>query len=307
MILSRSKDFNANYAAKIIEIQEFHSHSNPEVTKLKCCKVDGFNVITGIDSEPGLYIYFPVECCISKEFLGKNNLFRDAALNVDHSKTGMFEDKGRVKAIRLKGEISEGFIIPVESLSNLTGEGVVVFDYDLGIDFDTVDGILLCKKYVPKIQRTPGAPGSKKGKQPKKKAEAEIVEGQFHFHVDTTLLKKCPYVIKPDSLISISSKVHGCIEASTPIETSEGIFTIKDIVESRKNVLIKAFDIKLNEITWVPIDDYYMIPDDGDWYEIELEDGRKLTITGNNPVWLPELNCYRRVDELDGSEKLLIS
>lgn len=79
----------------------------------------------------------------------------------------------------------------------------------VGVDFDTIDGKLLCKKYVPKYQRTPGTSGSKQGKQPKKKADAEVLEGQFHYHVDTTLLKKCPYVIKPDSLISITAKVHG--------------------------------------------------------------------------------------------------
>lgn len=220
-MITQSKNFNANYAAKIVEIQEFHSHSNPEVTKLKCCKVDGFNVITGIDSEPGLYIYFPVECCINKEFLGKNNLFRDASMNVDPSKTGMFEDKGRVKAIRLKGEISEGFIIPVESLNVFTDSPIALDDSEIGVDFDTIGGKLLCKKYIPKYQRTPGKPGLKQGKQPKKKAESEIIEGQFHFHIDTTLLKKCPYVIKPDSLISISSKVHGtsAISANVMIKT----------------------------------------------------------------------------------------
>ena len=210
MNISRSKNFNVNYAAKIVNIQEFHSHSNPEVTKLKCCKVDGFNVITGIDSKPGLYIYFPVECCIDKEFLSRNNLFRDASMNVDHSETGMFEDKGRVKAIKLKGEISEGFVIPIMSLNYFIDDHpIVVDDSEVGVDFDTIDEKLLCKKYVPKYQRTPGTSRSKQGKQPKKKADAECLEGQFHYHVDTTLLKKCPYVIKPDSLISITAKVHG--------------------------------------------------------------------------------------------------
>lgn len=210
MNISRSKNFNVNYAAKIVNIQEFHSHSNPEVTKLKCCKVDGFNVITGIDSKPGLYIYFPVECCIDKEFLSRNNLFRDASMNVDHSETGMFEDKGRVKAIKLKGEISEGFVIPIMSLNYFIDDHpIVVDDSEVGVDFDTIDEKLLCKKYVPKYQRTPVTSRSKQGKQPKKKADAECLEGQFHYHVDTTLLKKCPYVIKPDSLISITAKVHG--------------------------------------------------------------------------------------------------
>ena len=42
------------------------------------------------------------------------------------------------------------------------------------------------------------------------------------------------------------------------------------------------------------------------WYEIELEDGRKIKLTGNHKVYLPDLNCYRRVDELQGDENLLV-
>lgn len=51
-MISRSKTFNINYSAKeaIIDITSFRSHSNPEVNKLKCCRVDGFNIITGINS-----------------------------------------------------------------------------------------------------------------------------------------------------------------------------------------------------------------------------------------------------------------
>ena len=45
-MISQSQNFNVNYAAKIIEIKEFRAHSNPEVNRLKCCKVDGFNIIT---------------------------------------------------------------------------------------------------------------------------------------------------------------------------------------------------------------------------------------------------------------------
>lgn len=50
MKLSKSKKANVNYLAKIVEIKNFRQHSNPEVTRLKCCTIDGFNIITGIDS-----------------------------------------------------------------------------------------------------------------------------------------------------------------------------------------------------------------------------------------------------------------
>ena len=30
------------------------------------------------------------------------------------------------------------------------------------------------------------------------------------------------------------------------------------------------------------------------WYEIELEDGTTLRLTGNHRVYLPEKHCYRK-------------
>ena len=37
-MISRSKTFNINYSAKIIDITSFRPHSNLEVNKLKCFK-----------------------------------------------------------------------------------------------------------------------------------------------------------------------------------------------------------------------------------------------------------------------------
>lgn len=311
MELTKSKNFNENYLAKVVDIQVFRPHSNPTVTKLKCCNIDGYNIITGINEQPGLYIYFPNGCTINPSLLSYASLYRDSTKNGDVTKKGFFEANGRCKTINLKEEYSEGFLLPAEVFSNWIVDSVnKEIKLIAGTEFDTVsngkNSFWVNKKYiVPSSGST--NPNSKTTKQKSLKRLNKVIDEQFNFHYSTTLIKKCPFVLNPDQLISITEKVHGCVEASTLIETSEGIFTIKEIVDNKKQVLIKAFDTELNKIIWVPIDDYYMIPNDGDWYEIELEDGRKLTITGNNPVWLPELNCYRRVDELDGSEKLLIS
>lgn len=215
MKLIQSKNANVNYLAKIVKIENFHKHSDPEVTKLKCCCIDGFNIITGIDSEPGLYVYFPTACCINPKFLSYANLYRHGELNVDQTKTGMFEDNGRVKAIRLRGELSEGFIIPIVVLENWVMSTVnVELKVEEGTEFDSIehDGktFWVNKKYIPKNTRTPGAPGSGnsgKGKQPK--GLDKIIENQFRFHYDTVLIKKCPHVLHPNDLISITSKVHG--------------------------------------------------------------------------------------------------
>lgn len=215
MKLVQSKNANVNYLAKIVKIENFHKHSDPEVTKLKCCCIDGFNIITGIDSEPGLYVYFPTACCINPKFLSYANLYRHENLNDDPTKNGMFEDNGRVKAIRLRGELSEGFIIPIVVLQNWVMSTVnVELNVEEGVEFDSVehDGkqFWVNKKYIPKNTRTPGEPGSGnsgKGKQPK--GLDKIIENQFRFHYDTVLIKKCPHVLHPNDLISITSKVHG--------------------------------------------------------------------------------------------------
>ena len=215
MKLIQSKNANVNYLAKIVKIDNFHKHSDPEVTKLKCCCIDGFNIITGIDSEPGLYVYFPTACCINPKFLSYANLYRHGELNVDQTKTGMFDDNGRVKAIRLRGELSEGFIIPIVVLENWVMSTVnVELKVEEGTEFDSIehDGktFWVNKKYIPKNTRTSGAPGSGnsgKGKQPK--GLDKIIENQFRFHYDTVLIKKCPHVLHPSDLISITSKVHG--------------------------------------------------------------------------------------------------
>ena len=216
MKLSTSKKANVNYLAKIVNINTFHSHSDPEVTKLKCCTIDGYNIITGIDSNPGLYVYFPTACCINPDFLRFANLYRHSELNADHEKTGMFEDNGRVKAIRLRGELSEGFIIPVVVLENyIVSVTNVSFDEEIkeGTEFDQVEHegktFWINKKYIPKNTRTPGAPGSGRSKSKQPKGIDKLIDGQFRFHYDTVLIKKCPQVIKPEDLISITEKIHG--------------------------------------------------------------------------------------------------
>ena len=108
----------------------------------------------------------------------------------------MFEDNGRVKAIRLRGELSEGFIIPIVVLENWVMSTVnVELKVEEGTEFDSIehDGktFWVNKKYIPKNTRTPGAPGSGnsgKGKQPK--GLDKIIENQFRFHYDTVLIKK---------------------------------------------------------------------------------------------------------------------
>ena len=57
------------------------------------------------------------------------------------------------------------------------------------------------------------------------------------------------------------------------------------ICDTRK----EARDIEKDEDVYVPIDQHYMIPNDGDWYELTLEDGRTIQIIERMALWKQEL------------------
>ena len=214
MKLQVSKNANVNYLSKVVDIQDFVKHPDPKVERIKCAVVDGFIITVGIDSKPGLYVYFPVLSQINPNLLQYLNLYRNKTLNKDPEKTGYFEDKGIVKAINLRGVKSEGFLMPIVDLQNFIVDSVNAELKDIipNTEFDEVEHngktFWISKKYVAPVQRTPGAPGSSKEKK-KHKGLDKIIDEQFRFHYDTTLIKKCPHVIKPDDIIHISSKWHG--------------------------------------------------------------------------------------------------
>ena len=219
MKLIIGKNANVNYLAKIVNIKHFKAHSDPEVNKLKCTTIDGFNIICGIDSEPGLYVYFPTGCCLNPHFLKYANLYRHSDMNADPEKTGMFEDNGRVKAIRLRGELSEGFILPTTVLENyILSVTNVAITCEVETEFDCVEHDGKCfwinKKYVIKSECSNNHVKSQ-AKQPK--GLDKLIENQFRFHYDTVLIKKVPKVIHPTDIIHISSKWHGTSHISARV------------------------------------------------------------------------------------------
>jgi hypothetical protein len=117
MTLKISEKANHNYLAKVVELTNLRKHENAD--RLQCAAIDGNNVITGLDAQNGsLYVYFPLESAINKEFLSWSNSFEDKELNQNKEVKGFFNKKGRVRAIRLRGERSEGYIVPVQSVSD---------------------------------------------------------------------------------------------------------------------------------------------------------------------------------------------
>ena len=87
-MLSISKDANKNYLAKVIRLPALQKHPNAD--RLQTAMIDFQNVILGPDAREGdLYVFFPLECEISSEFLSQTNSYRDKSLNEDKTQAGV--------------------------------------------------------------------------------------------------------------------------------------------------------------------------------------------------------------------------
>lgn len=198
-LISISEKANSNYLAKVVQLDKLEKHPNAD--RLQVATIDFQTVITGLDAKVGdIYVYFPVESRINHEFLSCTNSYRDKKLNFNEATAGFFEANRRVKAVRLRGEKSMGYIVSALKMS-------VFYDVDfsehIGEEFDTIGDTLLVDKYFVPV-RTQGLP--KQGKKPR---ISRMVDGQVHLHVDTENLRRNADMIKPDDDISITYKLHG--------------------------------------------------------------------------------------------------
>lgn len=197
-----NKPVNENYAATVVRITTLVPLEN--CSNVQAAIIMGNQVVVGKDVQINdIGLYFPVECSLSKEYLTANNLYRKPELNKNPLNKGYFEENGRVRCVKFRGNKSEGLFMPKESLNDFLKVGD---DLNIGDCFDELNGIEICKKYVVKTTQSQGGNKSKQAKQPK---ETKLIENQFRFHEDTSMLYKNLHMIHPNDLISISYKMHG--------------------------------------------------------------------------------------------------
>ena len=212
-MFKKSETANGNYVSKIVKLEGVRKHSNPKVERLQCVSVDGNNVITGLDAKDGdLYFYFALESAINPEYLSWSNSFESKEMNADKEKKGFFNKHGRVRAIKLQNERSEGYIVPVADLTTWltekTGKKVTVTESDVNTEFDYFNDIKISEKYINRTAlKQQGLGGAKN--QKKVARQSKLVEGQFRFHIDTSHLSKNMHNINPGDVISITNKLHG--------------------------------------------------------------------------------------------------
>ena len=187
------------YCGYVTHVKNIRPAENAD--KLNLCEVFGNTVVVDKTvNENELYIYFPCDGQLSLDFCLKNNLLRK--LPDGTPSTGYMDpNKRNIVAIKLRGNKSDGIVLPLKCLESF-GDVSALNDGDR---IDTFNGHLICEKYIPRRNHSSRyASGSKNYKKKK-----ENIAPFFAEHVDTEQLNYNLDVFKPGDEIEITLKMHG--------------------------------------------------------------------------------------------------
>jgi hypothetical protein len=99
-----------------------------------------------------------------------------------------------------------------------------------------------------------------------------------------------------------SQKIDGCLDENTLITTDVGKIKISEL-NGAHNILTHNFEN--NEDEFVKIKNLLIRENIDNWYKIILEDDTELIITDNHLIYLPELDCFRNVGQLNEGDIVL--
>lgn len=188
-----------SYSGYITNLKNVRKHSNAD--RLQVAEVFGNFVIIGMDMKEGdTVLYLPTDGRVSVEFAEANNLLRKKDEN-GNNVGGYLDDRRHISSLKLRGERSDGIVLPISSLSQFGN----ISHLKEGDTITTFNGILICEKYIP--YRKPQKQGTPKQKQPQPKITESFPF--FSEHIDTSQLAYNTRQFKEGDKCYITLKMHG--------------------------------------------------------------------------------------------------
>lgn len=223
------------YCAYITTIKELRKHSNAD--RLQCATIFGNNVIVDLSYTVGQrVIYFPVDGQLGEEFSKDNNLVRVKDENGNNIGGYLDPDKRNITALKLRGEKSDGLVLPIEVLSKYTD----ITKLTDGEQITMLNGYEICKKYIPKRNnRNHSGGATSKTRKNNKESNTKVAYPFFVEHIDTQQLAFNQAAFKPGDTCYITLKMHG---------TSARTMNAVEVTTKKPNVVMrKLFHAKNKE------------------------------------------------------------
>lgn len=186
------------YVAYVTALKNVRKHPNAD--RLQLAECFGNTVVVGLDYQEGqVGVYFPVDGQLSPEFCKANDLVRRKDENGNACGGYLDPDKRNIKAMKLRGEKSDGLFLPLTAFAEFTK----ISDMKVGDTIDVLNGVEICRKYIPKTKhRTAHVGGGNKV------AKANFAP-TFYQHVDTQQLAYNLNAFKTGDIVELTLKMHG--------------------------------------------------------------------------------------------------
>lgn len=198
------KENSKNYACSVVEIKELFSIEGADA--IVRTVVNGNNVVVPKSTEVGSkMLYFVSGTKLSADYCYKNNLYDKPEENYDKEKRGFISSKQlRVKAVKLRGVISDGMLMPLNSLDSFNLD--IKNSLNIGDEFTDINGTSICEKYIVPVKEF-NQGGQKTPKS--RKLKELLLENQFRFHHETEHFVKHQNKFNQETEIIITRKLHG--------------------------------------------------------------------------------------------------
>jgi len=189
----------SEHCGYVVQVKDIRKHTNAD--RLQIATFFGNDTIVGLEVKVGdIGVYFPIDLQLSERFCQVNDLVRRKDENGNQCGGYLDPDKRNVKAVKLRGEKSDGLYLPIKCLTDFC----TISDLKPGDTISVLNGEEICKKYIPKRNPNCGVGGSRAPKRAKKN-----IAPTFFEHVETEQLAYNLGKFRNGDQVQLTLKVHG--------------------------------------------------------------------------------------------------
>ena len=214
----------------VVKVEKLRPHTNAH--RLQIATFFGSDTTVDLSVKVGdVGVYFPVDLQLSEEYCAQNNLVRKKDENGNNVGGFLDPDKRNIKAIKLRGEKSDGLYMPLKSFDycfisdedrdnpviDIT-EGIAHKHMKVGDQITVLNGHEICQKYIPRSNRRVGHYSNGNKTRNHKVPYAPL----FSEHVDTEQLAYNTGAFKVGDEIEVSLKMHGTSQRTAYLPIFKG-------------------------------------------------------------------------------------
>lgn len=196
----------------VVKVDKIRPHTNAD--RLQIATFFGNDTVVSLDTKLGdIGVYFPSDLQLSEEYCNENNLVRKKDENGKEIGGYLDPDKRNIKAIKLRGEKSDGIFMPLTSFNYcfvsesqpIINENEAEMHMKVGEMVTTLNGHEICCKYIPKTQNKRGGYSTGNKTRKHKVPYAPL----FTEHADTEQLAYNLGAFKVGDEVEVTLKMHG--------------------------------------------------------------------------------------------------